>query len=115
MINFRISETGYDDELFVVCMGYDSILNYIDDIEKMINDKYRDGKLVVDQLLVTGNGKNRFLECQIKDGKIALSSARLITPLDRYIELSKIYLTQNRNTLKRSILTEHEKESIFSL
>lgn len=115
MINFRISETGCDDELLVVCMNYDSVLNYISDIEKSINGKYRNGRIVVDQVLVTGNGKNRFLECDLKDGKIILSSAKLISPINRYIELSSIFLTKNKNVLKKSILTEYEKESIFNL
>lgn len=113
MMNFRLTETGYDDELFVLCLNYDSILNYVNEIENQIVDKIRKGKIIVDQLFVTGNGKNRFIECEFVDGQVLLSTAKVIKPTDRYLSLSKEYLVQNRSILDKSILTSIEKNKVL--
>lgn len=113
MMNFRLTETGYDDELFVLCLNYDSILNYVNEIENQIVDKIRKGKIIVDQLFVTGNGKNRFIECDFADGQVLLSTAKVIKPNVRYLNLSKEYLAQNRSILDKSILTSNEKNRVL--
>lgn len=113
MMNFQLTETGYDDELFVLCLNYDSILNYVGEIENQIRSKFWNGKIVVDQLLVTGNGKNRFIECDYNDGHIVLTSAKVINPNERYLKLSKEFLSLNQAIIDKSILTKFEKSRIF--
>lgn len=66
------------DQYYLVCMDYNSILNYLDEIENDPLIISNEGELIIDQLLVTGTGKNRFLTCQFSYGKIRLTTAKIL-------------------------------------
>lgn len=70
----RLDQNRY----YLLCMDYESILNYLDDIEKENLIKANAGDLIIDQLLVTGDGRNRFLACQFFHGKVKLETAKNI-------------------------------------
>lgn len=113
MLNFRISETSNDDELLVICLNYDSILNYIDELEIAINKLNEKKILVIDQLLITGNGKNRFIECEIESGHIQLSSAKVIKPVSDILKVSTEFFLNNIKIVNDSFLSEYEKNQVF--
>ena len=68
--------------------------------------------LLIDQLLVSGNGKNRFFSCLFDHGEINLSTAQTVLPADYYRKLATQLLRDNIPRLKYSILTDQQKESI---
>jgi hypothetical protein len=70
------------------------------------------GLLLVDQLLVTGNAKNRYFTCQYSYGKVDISTAKRITPSDRYKQLTVMLLQKNIDKLEKSILTEYQQNEI---
>ena len=56
---------------FVIGLTYKSILEYLPLIQKEIEKDYLfTGAVLIDQLLSAGNGKNRFIQCVVKNGKI---------------------------------------------
>lgn len=99
---------------FLLCLTYDSMLNYLDNIENEECIMNSCGTLLIDQLLVAGNGKNRFLSCNYDYGTIKLSSAKNVFPDNQYKALTVHYLQQHVDLLRNSILTERQRESILN-
>jgi hypothetical protein len=108
---YQLSNDKYDHLL--LCLTYESILNYLDQLE---NDKLlrnKSGTLLIDQLLVTGNGRNRFIACEFRDGEIILSTARNVVPENKFRDLTIKLLQVNYELLKCSILSDHQRELIM--
>jgi hypothetical protein len=89
-------------------MDYESILNYLDEIENEFLITSNEGQLIIDQLLVTGNSKNRFISCQFSYGKIELKSALNIDAKKEFKEITSEILKQYFSILKYSILTDNQ-------
>ena len=93
---------------YLLCLTYDSILNYIDLLENDNVIKNSKGVLLIDQLLVCGNGKNRYITCEYNNGNILLTSAQNITPEKYYLEMGTNLLGKHLDLLRNSILTEKQ-------
>ena len=107
-----------DYDGFLLCLSFESILNYLDSIKTEPLVKSSKGTLLIDQLLVSGNGRNRFFSCLFDHGEINLSTAQIVSPTDYYRKLATQLLQENFARLKYSILTNEQKENIrngFSL
>lgn len=113
MPNYAIAKLndGYYNA-FLLCLTFESILNYLESIEQEIVIQQNQGNILIDQLLVTGNGPNRFISCFFSYGKIDISSAHVITPEVYYRKLSVHLLQQNYSLLKNSILTNQQRDNI---
>lgn len=107
----QLNDAQYD--YLVLCLTYESMLNYLDQLESDQQLQNKSGKLLVDQLLVTGNGRNRFIGCDFRDGEIILSTAKNIKPDNIYKDLTIKLLQQNSGMLKCSILSDHQRELIM--
>lgn len=92
---------------FLICLTYESILNYLNDIQNEIVIKESAGTLLIDQLLVTGNSKNRFISCVYSNGKINLSSAMNVRPKANIKHITISYLRENPELVENSILPEY--------
>lgn len=97
---------------FLLCLTFESILNYLESIEKELIIQQNHGNILIDQLLVTGNGPNRFLSCFFSHGKLDISSAHAATPGTHYRELSLRLLQRNYSSLRNSILTNQQRDNI---
>ncbi|QTV78825.1 type II toxin-antitoxin system RnlB family antitoxin [Phascolarctobacterium sp. Marseille-Q4147] len=106
----QLDNKEYDS--FLLCLTFESILNYIEQIEHEQLILKSKGVLLVDQLLVTGNGKNRFILCSFDHGKIDLSTVRTIYPHECYRKISIDLLQKNFELLHNSILTDRQRENI---
>lgn len=93
-------------------MDYQSVLNYLSDVEDERLIQSNSGELIIDQLLVAGNGKNRFLSCQFSHGEINLNTAKNIAATDNFKSISSKVLAQNIDRLKYSILSDNQLELI---
>lgn len=103
---------GKDYDGFLLCLSFESVLNYLDSIETeplILNGK---GVLLIDQLLVSGNGQNRFFSCLFDHGEIDLSTAQTVFPAVYYRELAVKMLQKDIPRLEYSILTNRQKECI---
>lgn len=111
MSNYFIKQLN-NRQYYLVCMDYQSVLNYLSDIEDEYLIQSNSGELIIDQLLVAGNGKNRFLSCQFSHGEIKLDTAKNITATDKFKSISSEVLAQNMELLKYSILSDNQLELI---
>jgi len=111
MVNYLLKQLN-NGRYYLICIDPDSILNYLDELRQEPLLRSNAGELIVDQLLVTGNGRNRFLACQFSCGEIMLHTAKKIDSEDFYRRISVEALQQNINLLDYSILTEDQVEAI---
>lgn len=98
-------------DYFYIGLTFDSIINFIDEVEKKLD---KDGIILIDQLLTTGNGKNRFLKFSVSNGKIDFSSAENLEVEFEYYQLAYNKLREHPEFVLNSILTNEQKEKILS-
>jgi hypothetical protein len=110
-ILYKLNNDQYD--YLLLCLTYESILYYLDQLENDQLLRNMSGKLLVDQLLVTGNGRNRFITCDFKDSEIILATSKSVVPDNKYKNLSIRLLQQNYELLKYSILSDHQRDLVM--
>lgn len=99
----------------ITCLTYESILNYVEMVQSdLVKEGIYYGIILIDQLLVTGNGKNRFLALRLKDGKLMFDTAINVVADVYYRLLTSNALRTNPMSLKNSILTQEQKSKILS-
>ena len=100
---------------FIIFLDTDNgIFDMINEIEKELNKQNIEGKILIDQLLLTGNSFNRFVECNFKS-KIDFRTAHNINPdnLSYNFRLETFkYLHRHYEYVENSILTDKQKEFI---
>lgn len=97
---------------FLLCLTFESLIDYLDRIETEPLISHSNGTLLIDQLLIAGNGRNRYISCSFSNGKINTSSVTSVSPSEYYRELSIELLRSNYPLLHNSILTDAQKEKI---
>ncbi len=107
---YQLENKEYDG--FLLCLTYESILNYLKSIENEVMISESTGILLVDQLLITGNGRNRFIVCPFDHGTINIDAAESVSPKECYRKLSIQLLRQNYACLENSILTDQQRSKI---
>ena len=106
----KVNYCGYDR--FLLCLPFESIMNYLSEIESAPEMVTCSGKLLIDQLLVTGNGDNRFISCNFVNGKLDMSTAQIVIPVGRFRNLTIERLHENFIYVEHSILSDHQRECI---
>ena len=109
-IIFDTNADGYDKQ--VLCLTCESLLPYIQKIESALAEKIIEGKILIDQLLITGNGANRFVSCKFSDGRLDPEIARVVTPTEYYRKETVEWLHNNYSFVENSILTEEQRQKI---
>lgn len=104
-----------DYDIYIINLSHEGILNFIEELEKEPLVQNSTGKLLVDQLLTTGNSKNRYLLCQYDHGIIDLDSAVNEEPHDSYRYKTVELLKENEHLLDNTILMDSERENIRNL
>ena len=111
MINYLLSKLN-SDQYYLLCMDYNGILTYLDAVEIEPLIKSNEGDLIIDQLLVAGNSKNRFITCKFSHGKVKLETATSVSGTEEYRRVSSKLLRKHLDLLKHSILTDSQLELI---
>ena len=64
MNTFIIKETNKDDyNRFLIWLSFENIIDHLNSIKEAPNMVNSSGKILIDQLFITGNGYNRFICC----------------------------------------------------
>ena len=96
----------------LLCLSYENIYTYYEEIQKepLIMDSK--GKIILDQLLVTGNGENRFVAIPYEFGVIDFTKAENIKVDIGIRQLSVELLNASISSLQNTILTESQREMV---
>lgn len=106
----KINEGKYT--YFIISLTYESILDYIEEIENELLIERNIRFILIDQLLATGNNKNRFISCEYQNGKIRLFTAKNVECRDNIRKISSQILKDNYSLIENSILTKYQKQKI---
>lgn len=113
MSNFIIKEINKDGyDRFLLCLSFDSLLSYLGSIESSLKAVSDSGKVLIDQLLITGNNDNRFLSCDFSHGKFDFTTARIVNPANFFREETVDLLHDNYGYVENSILTDSQRQKI---
>ena len=113
MNEYKILKTnvkGYDR--LVICLTSESLLTYIKKIECSLSGTETDETILIDQLLITGDGANRFMSCLFKNGKLDFRTAHAVVPSEYYRKKTIEFLHDNSWYVENSILTEAQRQKI---
>lgn len=115
MKSYILSELNSKPKLknyLITSLNYEGVLSYLLDIQSKL-DKSDSGKLIIDQIITTGLGKNRFIECKYFNGEIDIKTAKLIEVPQRIKKLSSKNLRECPDVILFSILTDQDKQKIL--
>lgn len=105
----RLQDKKYD--ALLLWLSSESIIENITEIEHEPLLMQSKGTLLIDQLLLTGDEKNRFVSCLYDHGKIDLTTAKRVEQ-NNYKKISKELLRKNFELLNYSILTKKQLQEI---
>lgn len=71
---------GYDK--LILCLSPENLLAYIAKIENALAKSHILGTILFDQLLITGNGVNRFMNCDVSKRKLDFRTTHIVKPTD---------------------------------
>lgn len=109
-IIFDTNVDGYDK--YVLCLSFESLLSYIRKIEAELAEDTKEKRILIDQLLITGNGTNRFVSCVFTNGLLDFKTTQNVTPAEIFRKETVEWLHDNYSYVKNSILTEEQRKKI---
>ncbi len=114
MTNFNIIKLHNEPyNYLIIATSYRSSLSNIDEIRDAIDIEY--GKLLFDFMLVNGNKKNRFIECEVVNSDYKRNTCKLAQTVDEYIKrLSSQFFMEHVDLVKTSVLPNALKHLIVT-
>lgn len=113
MNTFVIKETNEDGyNRFLLWLSFESIIDHLASIEEAPSIVDSSGRLLIDQLFITGDEDNRFISCDFKNGKLDLKTAHIVSPVDFFRKETVRWLHDNYPNVEYSVLTESQRQKI---
>lgn len=113
MNTFVIKATNTDGyDRFLLWLSFESLIDHLSSIEEDPNMANSSGKILIDQLFITGDGDNRFICCDFKNGKLGFETAHIVSPVDFFRKETVQWLHDNYCYVEQSILTESQRQKI---
>lgn len=106
----EINKEGYDR--FLLWLSFESLVDHLNSIETSPTMLNASGKILIDQLFLTGNRDNRFMSCDFKNGKLDFRTARVVSPSDFFRKETVNWLQDNYSYVENSILTELQRQKV---
>ncbi|MDR1689738.1 MAG: type II toxin-antitoxin system RnlB family antitoxin [Clostridiales bacterium] len=104
---YNFSFGSYD--CLIICLSYESLVDLLDGLKAELNARNVDnGNILIDQLLIAGNGKNRFLNIVFKEGDFILSTAKNVDADYYYHQITASEFKRNPAVLENSILSSRQ-------
>lgn len=105
-----------DNDYCVLILGisFEGVLAKLSEIEQTLKNEHVTGWVVMDSLLKTGGGQNRFSSAYFDGKKILVSTTKnVVIPRESNIRKSSTYyLKSHPELLRYSILSEQQKKLI---
>ncbi len=109
-IIIKTHSDGYDR--LVLCLTSESLTTYRSNLETALAQEIETGKILIDQLMVTGNGPNRYISCEFSDGRLDFKTAQIANPAESFREETVKRLHDNHLYIENSILTEEQRQKV---
>lgn len=104
MTNFSIVRLNNEPyNYLIIATNYCSSLSDVNEIMDAMD--LNKGKVLFDFMLINGNKKNRFIECEVVDSRCVKSTFKLAGNVDNYIrEVCSNFFVENEKLVKNSVL-----------
>ncbi len=113
MKDYTIVKTKAEDyERLIICLSFEGLVPYMEKIEQELAKENVDGKVLIDQLFITGNGINRFMSISFSNGKFDTATAAVINPPKCCRKDTIEWLHNNYNYVEYSILTAEQRRKV---
>lgn len=109
-ITFHLSSGEFDR--FVLLLKSDNTANMLVKIESELSKNLVNGRVLVDQILCTGENGMRFVAGNFINGKFDVRSLEGVMPEKKFYEITNRFLNDNRSYIDAANLTDEEKEHI---
>ena len=110
--NYILADLNIDGfTKLLLCLSHENIFCYHDDVRQELNGS---GVLLLDQLLITGDGNNRFVRIPYKNGELQFSMAENASVSSVVRQNSEDLLRQHPSCIRYSILTDAQKEKLMA-
>ena len=87
----------------IIATNYHSSLSNLDELKSAIDIDY--GKVLFDFMLINGNKKNRFIECEVVNSDYKRNTFKLAGSVDEYIKrASSKFFLENKELVSGSVL-----------
>ena len=106
----EINQDGYDR--FLLCLSFDGLATCLNSIAASLELAHTSGKILIDQLLITGNNDNRFLSCDFSNGRLDFKTAHIVNPTCFFRKETVDWLHNNYGYVENSILTEAQRQKV---
>lgn len=101
-----------DLDVLLICLTHENIYQHLEEIKQESVLQKGSGYLLLDQLLVTGDGDNRFVLIPYHEGIFELQNAKNIVAPIEIRQITVEVLNKNSSVIKNSILTRAQREKI---
>lgn len=109
-ILYGLNEEKYG--VLLLCLTHENIFTFYQDVQQEPLFQNSKGIILLDQLLVTGNGDNRFVSLPYDCGKIDFSKAENVMVSNTIRKISVELLNTNISALQNTILTDDQQEMV---
>lgn len=97
----KLHNEPYD--YLVIATNYRSSLSDLSELQNIINIK--SGKIIFDFMLIHGNKKNRFVECEVVNSELRKNTFKLVEKIDQDIKATSLhYFLDHKELVEHSIL-----------
>lgn len=96
----------------ILCLTFESLLSYISKVEESLAKNLEVRHILIDQLLLTGNNYNRFIEIDYSKGKFDFNTVQIVEPSNYFRKKSIEWLHNNYGYVINSILTDEQRQKI---
>ena len=111
--NFVIFNVNHDVcDKFLLCLTIEDITTHKASIESSPLIMNQTGKILIDQLLVTGNSRNRFISCEYINGILDLTTAQAVRGDKYFKNIATKWLNTHYAYVENSILTEDQRKYV---
>lgn len=113
MNNFVIKEINVEGyNRFLLWLSFENLTDHLSSIEGAPSMLHTSGRILIDQLFITGDGDNRFICFDFQNGKIDLKTAHIVSPADLFRKETVEWLHDNYSYVEHSILTEDQRQKV---
>ena len=106
----RINKDGYDR--FLIWLSFESLFDHLNSMEESLNASNASGRILIDQLFITGDGDNRFISCEFEDGKLNFQTVCVVRPADSLRKETVDWLHDHYSYVENSILTDAQRKKV---
>ena len=109
----KLNNSKYD--YLVISLTFESVLVFINSLEKELKKEIN--KIIFDLALVNGTKKNRYTIAIFENGKVDISSFKILSPNmldDKIKSISLDYFLKHKNIFKNSVLNKIEINKLLN-